>query len=110
MSEATNQGRIAAEHFARFQQRPEIRNVTARYAEWAVTPDGIVIHLQLSCLAVSRLSGQLPRSNYRKAIRELARSSGIAWPDFVLLAKCGFELVRCALGVSVQIPWDPARC
>jgi hypothetical protein len=102
---------LAAERFARFQQRPEVRRVTSRYADWARTSDGVTVNVQLSGLAMMRLAGRLSRNDYKKAVRDLAATSSIPPHDFRIFAKCILEFTRCALAGSGQFDaghtdWD----
>lgn len=94
----------AAQRFARFQQRPDVKRVANRYVDWSETSAGIFINLQLSHLAMARAAGKLSRPSYRKAVRDLAAASGIPAEDFRILARCTLEFVMCGLAGSGQIP------
>lgn len=103
----TGNGTAAAQRFARFNARPEIQRITARYADWAAHGDGCIINVQLSGLAMLRLAGRITRQEYRTSLRKLAASSGLPMADFKLLAECSRELARCILAGSGQIPFAP---
>lgn len=97
----------AAQRFARFNARPEIRRITARYADWAAQGDGCIVNVQLSGLAMLRLAGRISRHDYRASVRKLAGTSGLPQTDFLLLAECSREMVRYMLSSSGQIPFTP---
>ena len=97
----------AAQRFARFNARQEIRRITARYADWVAQGDGCVVNVQLSGLAMLRLAGRISRPDYRASVRKLASTSGLPPMDFQLLAECNRELVRYMLSNSGQIPFTP---
>lgn len=93
--------------FARFKSRPDIVDVAIRYGDWAVSGDGIKINMVLSLLAGLRLSGQMHRRAYNRAVRDLAATTTIPLPDFLTLARCQLELLRSGLAGSGQIPLTP---
>lgn len=101
--------RLADERFARFKARRDIRRVTAQYADWAESPDGSIVNVQLAGLAVARLSGRISRQAYRSSLRKMSRESGLPQHDFRLLAECGRELARCALAGTGQVPFAPSQ-
>jgi hypothetical protein len=96
----------AARRLARFNARPEIQSIAARYADWA-HGDGCIINVQLSALAMMRLARRISRADYRASLRKLAATSGLPHADFQLLAKCSREIARCMLSGSGQIPFTP---
>lgn len=100
---------LVTERFARFKARPEIRRVTAQYADWATQRNGRMINVQLSSLAMLRQTGRISRQEYRASVRKLAITSGLPSTDFKILAECGRELVRYMLAGSGQIPLTPER-
>ena len=100
----------AQERFARFRRRPDIQSVTARYADWARTSDGMLIHAQLAGFAMTRLGGRMTRNQYRASVRQLASGSKIPARDFALLAECGRELARCLLVGSGQLSGSDRDC
>ncbi len=99
----------AAQRFAQFRQRPDIRRITSQYADWVARGDGCIINAQLSSLAMLRLAGRISRQEYRTSVRKLAGTSGLPLADFRLLAECSRELVRSMLTGSGQIPFTPER-
>jgi hypothetical protein len=101
---APDVGRSAAERFARFSQKPSVMDATNRYADWAGTPDGIIVTVQLSGLAMARFSGRLSWRCHQRAVRDLAKESGLPPQDFPVLAQYVLELVSHALVGSGQIP------
>lgn len=103
----TENGTAAAQRFARFNARPEIRRITSRYADWVAQGDGCMINVQLSSLAMLRIAGRISRSDYRASVRKLASASGLPPKDFQLLAECSRELARCALSGSGQVAFTP---
>lgn len=104
---ATN--RSAEQRFARFQARPDIRRITAQYADWAESADGSIVTIELAALAMARSAGQITRQNYRSSLRKLARTCGLPQADFRLLAECSREFTRFALAGSGQIPFATAQ-
>jgi hypothetical protein len=92
----------AAERFARFQERPDVKLITAKYADFVATPEGIMVTIQLSCEAIKYLSGITSRHGYETAIGKLAAKSGIPLTDLRLLAETHLELTACALVASGQ--------
>lgn len=108
MTDNNNSGsNAAALRFARFNARPEIKRVTASYADWVTQGDGCIINLQLSGLAMLRLAGRIARREYRTSLRKLATASDLPLADFKLLAECSRELARYMLAGSGQISFNP---
>ena len=99
---------LATDRFARFKDTPEVLAVLSRHDGWARTQDGITAMIQISGLALLRLNGQRSASGYWDAIRELAAVGTIPIPDFLIVAKCGLEFVRCSLAANGQIQFDPS--
>lgn len=99
----------AAERFARFNARPQIRRITTRYADWVSEGHGCIINVQLSGLAMLRLASRITRQEYRTSVRKLAAESGLPLADFKLLAECNRELARYTLAGTGQIPFSPAQ-
>lgn len=95
--------------FAEFQRRPEVQRVAREYADWSISNEGIGISLQLALFAMQRVCGQMPRHAYRRAVRDLAATTTIPLPDFLILAKCQLELLRSGLAGSGQIPFAPSE-
>ena len=95
--------------FARFKSHPDIEDVAKRYADWAESSEGIGIDLQLALFAMLRINGRMPRPAYRLAVRNLAANTTIPIRDFLILAKCQLELMRCGLAGSGQIPFTPSE-
>jgi hypothetical protein len=95
--------------FARFKARPDVADVASRYGDWAVSSEGIGINLQLAMLAMQRVRGQMPRSAYRLAVRDLAATTTIPLRDFLILAECQLELLRSGLAGSGQMPFTPSE-
>ena len=92
---------------ARFKSDPLIHDVANRYGHWALSDEGIRINLQLAMFAMLRVSGQMSRPAYRAAVRELAASTTIPLPDFLILAQCQLVLLRSGLAGSGQIEFTP---
>jgi hypothetical protein len=109
MEHSLRAGSAASERLARFQERPDIQRVTARYAEWAESEDGCVVNVQLAGLAMLRLAGRITRQDYKRSVRRLAKSTGLPVHDFLLIAKCSLEAAQCVLVGSRQIPFMPDR-
>ena len=99
----------AAERFARFNARPQIRRITTKYSDWAAQGNGWIINVQLSGLAMMRLAGRIARQEYRTSVRKLATESGLPMADFRLLAECTRELARYMLADTGQIPFNPTQ-
>lgn len=98
-----------AQRFAAFNARPEIRRVTAQYADWSICGHGCIIKTQLSALAMFRQAGRITRQDYRASVRKLSAGSGLPHRDFQLIAECCREMVRLMLAEAGQIPFTPGR-
>jgi hypothetical protein len=99
--------RLALERFARFRERPEMRELSSQYADWAQSEDGCIVNAQLAGLAILRLAGRISRQHYRQSVCNLAKSSSVPTADFMLIAKGILEAARCMLAGSGQIPFTP---
>jgi hypothetical protein len=101
-----NGGPRPAATLAQFKKRPDVARIAEKYADWARTSEGVLTGLQLAFLAMRRVSGQIPRPAYRRAVRELAVTTTIPSRDFLLMAECYLELLRTALTATGQFPFD----
>jgi hypothetical protein len=88
--------RAAADRFARFQERPDVKCITAKYADYVATPKGVTLSIQLACEAISFLSGIMTRRGHEVAVEELADKYGIPIADLRILAECPVEVLRLA--------------
>jgi hypothetical protein len=86
-----------ADTLSEFQGRPEVAQVAEKYADWARTSEGVRTGLQLTLLAMQRVTGQVDRAAYRRTVRELAATTSIPHSDFVVLARCYLEALRSTL-------------
>ena len=86
----------AAERFARFQERPDVKLITAKYADFVSTPEGMIINLLLTWEATSHLNGITTRHQYENAVVKLADKFGIPIADLKILAECTTELLNLA--------------
>lgn len=100
------EGNLAAKRFTR-KAHGEFADVAARYADWSSTDEGVRVMMQLSFFAMARLSGQMARPAYRRAVRDLAITTTVPLRDLLLIAKSGLEVTRSALAGSGQIPFTP---
>lgn len=85
-----------AMRFAQFRERPDVMRVTEKYADWACSPNGMMINMQLAALGMMRLTGRVSRQSYRKSVADLAVKAGVPEADFRILAECTVEILRGA--------------
>lgn len=92
-----------------FSKRPETLRVTERYADWMQSDNGVITCTKLAGYAMTRVAGRISRPDYKQSVRKLAVTSGLPTDDFLLIAKCILEQLRCMLAGSGQIPFTPTR-
>lgn len=84
----------SAARFTKFKKRKDVRKVTEQYADWALTPQGIEISLQLSLLGLMYTGGVFSRTAFDAEVRHLTLASGIPPQDMRIMAECQLELLR----------------
>lgn len=84
----------AANEFAHFQNRADVKRVTTKYADYITTPDGMMTSIQLSCFAISYLSGVCTREEYDAAVQQFAGRCNVPLGDIRVLAECSLRVLR----------------